>query len=80
MIRPPFSAQITENNGSLSRSWTEWFTKLWGIQQDASGTTANRPTSNLFIGRMYFDTTLGKPIYLKSVLPSVWVDGVGLPS
>ena len=80
MIRPPFSAKITENDGSLSRPWTEWFTKLWGIQQDASGTTANRPVTNLFVGRMYFDVTLGKPIWLKSVTPTVWVDSTGAPS
>jgi hypothetical protein len=44
---------------------------------EASGTTANRPTTNLFIGRPYFDTTLGKPIAIKSLGPTVWVDGVG---
>ena len=76
MIRPPFSAKITEND-SLSRTWVEWFTKLWGIQQDASDTTANRPVTNLFVGRMYFDSTLGKPIWLKSVTPTVWVDATG---
>ena len=42
-----------------------------------SGTTANRPTVELWIGRRYFDTTLGHPVYLKSVRPSVWVDGTG---
>ena len=77
MIRPPFSAQMAERNGSMSRSWTEWFTKLHSIQQDASGTTANRPTSNLFVGRQYMDTTLGYPIWLLSANPTVWVDATG---
>jgi hypothetical protein len=45
-----------------------------------SGVTANRPDKVLWIGRRYFDTTLGKPVYLKSINPSVWVDGVGTVS
>lgn len=39
-----------------------------------SGTTANRPTS-VTAGQEYFDTTLGKPVWLKSV--GVWVDATG---
>ena len=45
----------------------------------SSGTTAQRPTKGLFVGRAYFDTTLGKPIWLKSVGPVVWVDATGTP-
>lgn len=40
----------------------------------AYGITANRPTVTT-IGFQYFDTTLGKPIYLKST--GVWVDATG---
>jgi hypothetical protein len=38
------------------------------------GTTANRPSDPLQ-GTMYFDTTLGKPIWYKG--SSVWVDATG---
>lgn len=31
-----------------------------------SGATAQRPVTGLWIGRPYFDTTLGKPIWYKS--------------
>lgn len=45
-----------------------------------ANTTANRPTySGLPVGYMYFDTTLGKPIYVKSINNNVivWVDANG---
>lgn len=45
----------------------------------SSGTTGQRPTKGLFVGRAYFDTTLAKPIWLKSVGPTVWVDATGTP-
>ncbi len=40
-----------------------------------NGTTASRPQSSIF-GQYYFDTTIGRPIYLN---PSTgrWVDGAG---
>lgn len=40
-----------------------------------SGTTAARPTDAI-AGFTYFDTTLGKPVYLKTA-PSTWVDATG---
>ena len=40
-----------------------------------SGETTTRPTQNLVIGQMYFDTTLGKPIWYKG--SSKWVDATG---
>ena len=42
-----------------------------------SGTTANRPTTGVYVGYQYFDTTLGKPIFVKTTSPIVWVDAVG---
>lgn len=44
-----------------------------------SGTTANRPISGLWVGRRYFDTTIGKPVWIKTVGPVVWVDATGAP-
>ncbi len=47
-----------------------------------SGPTASRPTSDQpgrFIGMPYFDTTLGLVVFLKSVVPDVWVRGDGTP-
>jgi hypothetical protein len=39
-----------------------------------SGTTKNRPGAQLFIGQMYFDTTLGIPIWWNG---THWVNSVG---
>ena len=56
-----------------------WFAQafliLFAVQQ--SGTTANRPTSRLWIGRTYFDTTLNLPIWVQTISPVVWQDAAG---
>lgn len=41
-----------------------------------SGITATRPTPT-YIGQTHFDTTLGKPIWCKTVTTPVWVDSTG---
>lgn len=41
-----------------------------------SGPTAGRPTSTFparWVGMNYFDTTLGKPIFLKTASSNAWV-------
>lgn len=68
-----------EIKGVLTPNWVQWLTKirLYAGSVSESGTTANRPASSLFVGRRFFDTTLGKPIWLKTVSPVVWVDATG---
>jgi hypothetical protein len=48
-----------------------------------SGPTAQRPVNTpqnfLYIGQEYFDTTLGKPVWVKSLQPTVWCDATGAP-
>jgi hypothetical protein len=63
-------------------AWLQWFQSVFltASTTQESGPTANRPTSNLWVGRRYFDTTVGKPVYLKSTGPNVWVDGAGTVS
>jgi hypothetical protein len=75
MERPPITQHIEESTGAISRPWVNWFNKLWIVtgRSDISGTTANRPTSDLYVGLYYYDTTLSKPIWLKSVRPTVWI-------
>lgn len=48
--------------------------KVSGFMNTQVGTTENRPTENLTVGQMYFDTTLGKPIWYKS---DGWIDATG---
>lgn len=58
------------------QTFARWHRVILAAQQ--SGTTANRPTSLLWVGRRYFDTTLGKPIWLKTASPVVWVTADGV--
>lgn len=49
-------------------------TVTWNF--NASATTAKRPFNPL-IGQHLFDTTIGQPIWCKSLNPVVWVNGAG---
>ena len=40
------------------------------------GITSQRPFNNIEVGHIYFDTTLGKPIYWNG---AAWVDAIGTP-
>lgn len=60
----------------LSQGWKAWFGKvrIRGGAIGHNGTTANRPTSDLYVGRPFFDTTLGKPVWYDG---TNWVDATG---
>jgi hypothetical protein len=76
----PDNSAMVDAQGLPSLAWSQLFTRWHRIITAAaqSGVTANRPASLLWIGRPYFDTTLGKPIWVKQVNPSVvWVDAAG---
>lgn len=79
MERPPENEPFYVPDRPTPNAWIVWINKLWVTagSVDNSGATADRPTKNLFVGRPYFDATLGKPIWLKSVRPTVWVDATG---
>jgi hypothetical protein len=49
-------------------------TVMWNF--NATATTAKRPVNPL-IGQHLFDTTIGAPIWCKSLNPVVWVNGAG---
>ena len=44
------------------------------LSTPSSGTTANRPTTDLQVGDYYFDTTLGHPIWYDG---TNWVNATG---
>ena len=53
-----------------TQPWANWLTRAWQIlsSQEESGTTLQRPTTGLWVGRRYFDTSLGahgKPIWVN---------------
>lgn len=71
----PASGPVSDDSGP-TRGWLRWFriaTDTCNAVRE-SGTTAQRPVENLWAGRMYFDTTLGKPIWYLS---GGWVDATG---
>lgn len=73
---------LLDEMGNLTPAWAQWFTRNHSstITLQQSGPTAERPDRLLWVGRFYFDTTINKPIWLKSINPDVWVDGVGTVS
>jgi len=68
----PATATATEMRVG-TQAGTRMFTPA--LFAEAGGTTAARPTDAGLYFR-YFDTTLGKPVFLKTQ-PSGWVDATG---
>jgi hypothetical protein len=66
-------------SGRLTATWRTWFAKLYYVVSPLgdNGTTLERPTQDLYVGRGYLDLTLGKPIWVQSLNPTVWIDAQG---
>lgn len=77
----PADFPVVNEDRRTSITWGQWFSRAHNAVASLyqSGTTANRPTKGLWIGRSYMDLTLGRPVWLRSVGPTVWVDATGLP-
>ena len=82
---PPVNSNLPlDAEGTAARwtgPWGNWFSQAYRIlfAEAESGTTANRPTKNLYIGRSYFDVSLGahgKKIFVDKDLTG-WVDSSG---
>lgn len=72
----PNLGPIQDDTGQPTRPWRQWINNV-ALAADAvqqSGTTAQRPTKNLWVGRPYFDTTLGYEVFYDG---STWVGGSG---
>lgn len=76
----PAPSEGVDENGAFSSAWVAFFTRVKDVLvvRTQAGTTAQRPTKKLEIGVTYFDTTLNKPIWVKTVSPLVWIDATGL--
>lgn len=81
----PLGADITQKGGFTTPAWKAWLSQLFGVVSSVnrSGTTAQRPIASaqipLAIGQQYFDTTLGIPVWVKTLNPTVWVNSAGAP-
>lgn len=67
--QPPSDAvDSVDANGALvapKEGWRNFFQQVFTVCNAASlsGTTAQRPTTLLWVGRPFFDTTLNRPIW-----------------
>lgn len=79
LITQPPNQSGFEASGKPSPAWASFFNSIFVILSalTQSGTTAQRPTTFLWVGRTYFDTTLGLPIWYSG--PS-WVKADGTPA
>lgn len=85
LISPPGTDTVDRFEGGraggrlveMNAGWRNFFTSVFNICNalTQSGTTAQRPATLLWTGRVFFDTTLGKPIWWKTV---GWVDAAGV--
>ena len=82
MIAMQANTPVSDSKGKITTQWLSWFQSVTSTcnSLQTSGTTSQRPTgSRIWIGMPYFDTTLGKPVFLKTASPIVWVDATGTP-
>ncbi len=73
----PISApSINSLSTRISDKWQEFFSATYTgiLDLQSSGTTDNRPTKRLYVGRPFFDTSLGIPIWYNGVN---WIDSSG---
>jgi hypothetical protein len=77
----PGTSPIADDKGTITGPWLNVFSRWQNINAAAqqSGTTAQRPTSLLWIGRRFYDTTLGYPVWVHSVAGGVatWHNAAG---
>lgn len=74
----PSNSPVVDADGNLTPQWADVFSRWHNLVTDGinSGTTAQRPTTRLYVSRFYYDTTLNKPIWFRA-LPNVWRDAAG---
>jgi hypothetical protein len=69
-------SELVDMNRQPTLPWLQAISRIHRVAMamQLSGTSAQRPTTNLWVGRPYFDTDLGKPVWLKTVNPPEWID------
>lgn len=74
-VAPP-GPVVANVDGVATQPWNSWASTVSAVSTAvvSSGTTSQRPTNFLYPGRIYFDTTLNKPIWYNGTR---WVDNQG---
>ena len=64
LINQPPNVKVDDAT-QVNQGWATFFNTVFQllVALTSSGTTANRPTKMLWVGRTYFDTTLTRPIW-----------------
>jgi hypothetical protein len=79
----PTTPIIVDETRSLTPLYQAFFSSIhdWLGPVGLSGTTAQRPVNTpqnrLYVGQMYFDASLGVPVFVRSLNPTVWVNAAG---
>lgn len=76
----PTDPFMTDPGGRLRPTWQSWLSSLqsWVRPLGSFGTTTQRPTMGLYIGYMYIDQSLGYPVWVYQVSPSIiWHNASG---
>jgi hypothetical protein len=80
----PDSMPLVDAQQRVTLPWLAWIQRAQNVVVAlySSGATADRPTKLVWVGRPYFDTTLGKPVWVKTYTPGApspvtWVDATG---
>ncbi len=69
----------------LTSQWAQYMSRVARVVEanEMNGATTARPTRDVYVGQSYFDSTLGKPIWAKTVVAAsggltiTWVDATG---
>ena len=67
LISQPTNGPVVNQDGTATPGWSPFFSAVFALltAMTQSGTTAQRPTTLLWVGRNYYDTTLALPIFYK---------------
>ena len=76
---PPNQAPVQDKQGKIDAAWQAFFSDAFKylVAIILSGNTASRPVKGLYVGRPYFDTTVGRPIWFDG---TIWVYADGTPA
>lgn len=77
---PPLPRLEISYKGKLLEPWGGWFSQVQTMLLNfgLSGATSARPTTNVWVGMIYFDTTLGYPVFCKTAgATPTWVNASG---
>lgn len=78
MNSPPVAGPIVDAQGIAVPGFSTWLVQAFRLLFDLMnhGTTAQRPTTNLYVAKPFWDDTLG---YRISYNGAVWVRWDGVP-